>query len=156
MSTFAIRRAVSPEDIARCHDVRRKVFTEEQGYDGAVEIDDIDSECLHWLAVDQDDRGVGTARLYKYSPTVGKIGRVAVLPSTRGSGFGRLLMEAIEKYATDELRFQKLALSSQCPRKGFYEKLGYVAQGEIYLDEGQPHVYMEKIVSASSKCDGSP
>ncbi|KAF9910482.1 hypothetical protein BX616_010848 [Lobosporangium transversale] len=142
--SYTIRRSTTPEDLAKCHEVRFKVFIDEQGYDAAIEVDDIDSQCLHWLAVDQSDQAVGTARLYKYSPTVGKVGRVAVLSSTRGSGLGRLLMEEIEKYVVENTEFEKLALSSQVPRKGFYEKVGFVAQGEVYLEEGQPHVFMEK------------
>ncbi|KAF8970029.1 hypothetical protein BGZ46_010580 [Entomortierella lignicola] len=142
--SYSIRFVNTPEDLAKCHEVRMKVFTHEQGYDADIEIDEIDSKCLHWLAVDQADQGVGTARLYSYSPTVGKVGRVAVLLSTRGSGLGRLLMESLEKYAIENGKFEKLVLSSQVPRKGFYEKVGFVPQGEIYLEEGQPHIHMEK------------
>ncbi|KAG0355372.1 hypothetical protein BGZ54_001182 [Gamsiella multidivaricata] len=121
-----------------------KVFTDEQGYDAASDVDEIDSKCLHWLVVDQNNQGVGTARLYKYSPIVGKVGRVAVLTNIRGSGLGRLLMEAVEQHVLENTQFETLALSSQLPRKGFYEKLGYIAEGEVYLDEGQPHIYMQK------------
>ncbi|KAF9093024.1 hypothetical protein BGX23_003698 [Mortierella sp. AD031] len=145
---FTIRFVETPEDLARCHDVRLKVFSDEQGYDRSVEIDEIDSECLHWVAVDENNEGVGTARLYRYSPTVGKVGRVAVLSSTRGTGLGRLIMGALEQYVIEHTDLEKLALSSQVPRKGFYEKLGYVASGDEYPDEGQPHIYMEKTLPA--------
>lgn len=104
----------------------------------------IDKDCLHWLVVDENDQGVGTARLFKYSDTIGKVGRVAVLSKTRGAGLGRVLMEAAEKHVIENTELTKLALSSQVPRKGFYEKCGFVAEGEIYLEEGQPHVYMTK------------
>ncbi|KAF9144134.1 hypothetical protein BGX30_013672 [Mortierella sp. GBA39] len=147
--TYIVRFVETPEDLAKCHDVRLKVFSDEQGYDRNEEIDKIDSECLHWVAVNTTtNEGVGTARLYKYSPTLGKIGRVAVLSSTRGSGLGRLVMEAIEKYVIEHTVLEKLGLSSQVPRKGFYEKLGYVASGDEYPDEGQPHIYMEKTLPA--------
>ncbi|KAF8944806.1 hypothetical protein BGZ52_010266, partial [Haplosporangium bisporale] len=126
---------------------RYKVFSDEQGYDRSVEVDGLDSECLHWVAVDENGQGIGTARLYKYSPTVGKIGRVAVLSSTRGSGLGRQIMEALEKYVREQVpEMDTLRLSSQWPRRGFYEKLGYECQGDIYPDEGQPHILMEKKV----------
>ncbi|KAF9953791.1 succinate semialdehyde dehydrogenase NADP+ linked [Modicella reniformis] len=104
----------------------------------------IDKDCVHWLAVEEDDQEVGTARLYKYSATVGKVGRVAVLSKTRGSGLGRLLMEAIEQYVIQDTDLETIALSSQVPRKGFYEKFGYVTKGDVYLDEEQPHILMEK------------
>lgn len=94
--------------------------------------------------MDENDQGVGTARLYKYSDTVGKVGRVAVLSRTRGSGLGRVLMETVEQHVLAETDLTTLALSSQVPRKGFYEKCGYMAVGDIYLEEGQPHVYMNK------------
>ncbi|KAF9408528.1 hypothetical protein BGZ94_002281 [Podila epigama] len=127
--------------------IRYKVFSDEQGYDRSIEVDDIDPECLHWVAVDEHGNGLGTARLYRYSPTVGKVGRVAVLSSTRGSGLGRRIMEAVEAYVQEHLKeIDTLALSSQWPRRGFYEKLGYVTKGDIYPDEGQPHILMEKKV----------
>ena len=88
--------------------------------------------------------------MFQYSPTVVKIGRVAVLSSTRGAGLGRLLMETIEQWVRDNLvekGVEKISLSSQLPRKGFYEKLGYVAYGDVYPDEGQPHISMEKPLS---------
>jgi len=53
-------------------------------------------------------------------------------------------MEAIEKWVLQNLDVQTLALSSQVPRMGFYEKMGFVASGDVYPDEGQPHIYMEK------------
>lgn len=34
--------------------------------------------------------------------------------------------------------------NSQCRAQGFYEKIGYVASGETYLDEDCEHIHMEK------------
>ncbi|KAF9584900.1 hypothetical protein BGW38_004764 [Lunasporangiospora selenospora] len=133
--------------MTRCHDVRYKVFSDEQGYDRAIEVDDIDPECLHWVAIDQDGKGLGTARMYLYSPTIGKIGRVAVLSTSRGTGLGKMLMESIEQYVLDKTEIQTLKLSSQVPRQGFYAKLGYIAEGDIYPDEGQPHITMSKTLT---------
>ncbi|GJJ68795.1 hypothetical protein EMPS_01141 [Entomortierella parvispora] len=145
--TYSIRFVETPQDLALCHEVRYKVFTDEQGYDGSIEVDDIDSECKHWVVVDSEGHPVGTARIFLYSPTVAKVGRVAVLSSTRGSGLGRLLMESIEKWVIQNTDVKTLALSSQVPRMGFYERMGFVASGDIYPDEGQPHIYMEKPLS---------
>ncbi|KAI0032955.1 acyl-CoA N-acyltransferase [Vararia minispora EC-137] len=33
-------------------------------------------------------------------------------------------------------------LGSQVPRMGFYARFGYAPEGELYLDEGAPHMYM--------------
>ncbi|KAG0337126.1 hypothetical protein BG004_007763 [Podila humilis] len=128
--------------------IRFTVFSDEQGYAREIEVDDIDPECLHWVAVDEAGKGIGTARLYRYSPSVGKVGRVAVLQSTRGTGLGRQIMEAMERYVAEkELEIEMLVLSSQIPARPFYEKLGYEAVGDVYPDEGQPHIRMEKTIS---------
>ena len=39
---------------------------------------------------------------------------------------------------------EKVVISAQCQARAFYEKLGYTAFGEEYLDEYCPHIDMEK------------
>ena len=39
---------------------------------------------------------------------------------------------------------KKIGISAQVRAAGFYETLGFVRQGEEYLDENCPHIYMEK------------
>ncbi|KAG0230482.1 hypothetical protein BGW42_000903 [Actinomortierella wolfii] len=148
--TISIRLVTSPEDLALCHQVRDIVFTQEQGYPAEIEIDDIDSECLHWLAFDDEtQKPVGTCRVYQKTPQIGKVGRVAVVSTVRGRGVGRDLMVALEAKMREDPAVEKLVLSSQEPRQGFYLKLGYVAHGDVYLEDGQPHVYMEKSLKAA-------
>ncbi|KAF9160189.1 hypothetical protein DFQ26_005787 [Actinomortierella ambigua] len=143
--TITVRFVTSPGDLALCHEVRQIVFTDEQGYPADIDIDEIDSECLHWLAYDEAaKKPVGTCRLYQKTPQIGKVGRVAVVNSLRGRGIGRDLMVAVEAKMREDPAVEKIALSSQEPRQGFYLKLGYVAEGDVYLEDGQPHVYMEK------------
>ena len=43
-----------------------------------------------------------------------------------------------------ELGADKIVLSAQCRVRGFYEKCGYTAYGDIYLDEYCEHIRMEK------------
>ena len=38
----------------------------------------------------------------------------------------------------------KIGISAQVRAAGFYETLGFVRQGEEYLEENCPHIYMEK------------
>lgn len=124
-------------DIATCRMLRRKVFIEEQGVSEADEIDDKDDEAIHMLAT-VDGVPMGSARLILMGD-IGKIGRVCVLPEARGTGLGAALMRA----AVAELRRQpgiaKAKLGAQTHALGFYERLGFVAQGPIYDDAGIPH-----------------
>lgn len=129
-------------DIAACRALRREVFINEQGVSEADEVDGLDDSAIHLLAVD-GDAPVGTARLL-VKGAVGKIGRVCVLPAARGTGLGAALILA----ALEELRrvpgVTEARLGSQSHATGFYEKLGFVVEGDEFLDAGIPHRRMRR------------
>lgn len=131
-----IRVAVT-DDIETCRTLRRRVFIEEQGVSEADEMDGKDDQAIHLLAT-VDGVPMGSARLL-VAGEVGKIGRVCVLPEARGTGLGAAVMEA----AIAELRCQpgvtKAKLGAQTHALGFYERLGFVAEGPVYDDAGIPH-----------------
>jgi predicted GNAT family N-acyltransferase len=128
---MTILRAETKAARAACFAVRRAVFIEEQGIPEAEEWDEEDDTCLHLLA--EDEMGpLGCARLLARGATA-KIGRVAVMPRARGTGLGRRIMEA----ALHEARkagFTEALLESQVAVIGFYETLGFVAEGPEYDD----------------------
>ena len=129
-------------DIATCQRLRRVVFIEEQGVSEADEVDGLDDSAIHLLAFD-GEVPVGTARLLVKGAT-GKIGRVCVLPQARGTGLGAALIGA----ALEELRrvpgVTEAYLGSQSHATGFYEKLGFVVEGEEFQDAGIPHRHMRR------------
>ena len=123
-------------DLPACWELRRTVFIEEQAVPEELEVDGLDDEALHLLAM-LDGRPVGTARMLLKGDT-GKIGRVAVLRELRGQGIGAALIRA----AVEELRGRGLSrakLGSQVHAIPFYEALGFVAEGPVYDDAGIPH-----------------
>ena len=124
------------EDLATCLEIRRVVFTLEQGVSEADEVDGQDPEAVHFLAFDKGEP-IGTARVLM-SETSGKIGRVAVLKSARGMGAGQALIRtAVNEIARRGLR--EAVLGSQVSAIGFYEKLGFAARGPEFMDAGIPH-----------------
>lgn len=129
-------------DIAACRALRRTVFIEEQGVAEADEIDDQDAAAIHLLAT-VDDTSVGTARLL-IKGEIGKIGRVCVLKSHRGTGIGAAIM----RHAITVLRAQPgvttARLGSQTHAIAFYQGLGFAAHGPIYDDAGIPHRDMDR------------
>lgn len=128
---------VETTDLAACHALRRTVFIEEQNVPEADEMDDLDADAIHLLATDDADRPVATARLL-VRDDIGKIGRVCVLTDQRGTGLGAALMRAaIDALAARGVR--QVRLGSQTHAMGFYEKLGFVAEGPVYDDAGIPH-----------------
>jgi len=125
------------DDLATCHALRRVVFIQEQGVPEADELDDLDAQAIHLLAV-LDGRPVGSARLLRLGDT-GKIGRVCVLAQARGTGLGAALIRA----ALAEFRampgIARVKLGAQTHALGFYEKLGFAAYGAEYDDAGIAH-----------------
>lgn len=123
-------------DLAACQDLRRRVFVEEQNVPADLEVDGRDGEAVHLLAT-LDGIPVGTARFLTMGGAA-KIGRVCVLAGYRGAGIGVALIRA----AMAEAKARGLTtatLGAQTSAIGFYERLGYVAEGEEFMDAGIPH-----------------
>ncbi|WP_101697426.1 GNAT family N-acetyltransferase [Clostridium minihomine] len=120
--------------------IRHSVFVEEQGF--CNEFDEIDATAHH-LVIYSGNTPMATGRVFQKADKQFTIGRVAVLKSYRGDGFGRIIMENLENQAR-VLGAETIVLSAQLHAKGFYEALGYQAQGEIYMDQHCPHITMEK------------
>jgi predicted GNAT family N-acyltransferase len=125
------------DDIATCRALRRTVFIEEQGVPEVDEIDDKDDQAIHLLA-QVGGRPVGTARLLVLGD-MGKIGRVCVLPDQRGTGLGAALIRAGVAQFRQMPGLIGVKLSAQTHALAFYERLGFVAYGEDYLDAGIAH-----------------
>lgn len=113
--------------------IRRVVFIDEQQVPQDEEWDGQDPACHHFLAY-LDGNPVGTARLLPD----GHIGRVAVLAEARGTGIGGQLMAAAIATA-QRVGHPQVVLSSQLHALAFYERLGFVAHGETFMDAGIPH-----------------
>lgn len=128
----------------RASELRRRVFIDEQQVPEAEEWDGQDPGCLHFLAC-ENGQPVGTARLLPD----GHIGRVAVLGQARGRGIGlRLMRETIA--AARLLGHEEVVLAAQIQAMPFYERLGFQAYGEEFLDAGIPHRNMRLMLSSCS------
>ena len=121
--------------------IRSEVFVKEQGfYDEYDEFDDIAKHMVMY----SNEEPISTCRIYYNSEKESYIiGRVAVLKEWRGKNIGRRILNAAEEYIREN-GGKSVMLSGQVRVAGFYEKLGYIKQGETYLDEGCPHIWMKK------------
>ena len=135
---------VGRDDAARLQEVlalRTVVFVVEQSVPLEEEVDGLDDPATH-VAVRVAGALVGTARL-RVVDGRGKIERVAVDGRRRGTGLGRVVMAAIE----DQARVSgcpEALLAAQIQVLGFYERLGYVAEGPVFLDANIEHRWMRK------------
>lgn len=141
-NTYTVKILAPGDDLSDAFAVRMAVFVDEQGFDPALEIDELDGSAYHVVLYDRE-RPVATGRVFPgEEPGLYVIGRVAVLPACRG-GAGRMLMAALEQEAK-RLGARAITLGAQCRVRGFYEKLGYSACGEMYYDEFCPHIHMRR------------
>ncbi|MGI6265242.1 MAG: GNAT family N-acetyltransferase, partial [Acutalibacteraceae bacterium] len=111
--------------------LRTVVFVEEQGF--REEFDEIDCRATH-LVIYDGDWPVATGRMFD-DHGAAHIGRVAVRREYRDRHLGAAVMARLEREAASA-GYTKVFLSAQCRVQGFYEKQGYHAVGETYLDEG--------------------
>lgn len=150
-AAYDVRRTATEADWQAVVDVRMRVFVGEQGSPEEEEIDAYDATAAHYCAVRrtgecggaEPERVVATARLVDWGEGTGKIGRLAVLPEHRAAGVGTLLMATLEEEARRR-RMTLLLLDAQCYAIPFYEKLGYAADGPVFLDGGIDHRRMRK------------
>jgi predicted GNAT family N-acyltransferase len=133
-------------DRAGLERVRRAVFIEEQRVPEHEEWDEADAVSRHVLALDAKRDAVGTGRL---DPT-GKIGRVAVLPQYRGSGVGAAIVAHLVTLA-ETLGLAEVHLNAQVDALGFYERLGFRAEGPEFDEVGIPHRRMRRRVGRTDE-----
>jgi predicted GNAT family N-acyltransferase len=148
---YVVRLATWGHDRVHIQHVRRSVFIEEQQIAERDEWDELDPVIPHVLVFIQLASAkrdvVGTGRL---EPT-GKIGRVAVLPPYRGTGAGVAVMRRLLDLAA-ERGFAEVYLNAQASAIGFYERLGFRADGPEFDEVGIPHQRMRRSVG---KRDGT-
>lgn len=146
---FSTSLVTSKDELEAIYAIRVEVFVEEQAVPIEEELDAYDLTAQHFVIrtaqkpADDCNSILGTARLIDKGDKTGKIGRVAVVKQYRGKGAGACLMRYIEVFAK-ERGFQKLILDAQFYAIPFYEKLGYIAEGGIFLDANIEHRFMKK------------
>jgi predicted GNAT family N-acyltransferase len=122
--------------------VRIAVFVDEQQIPREEELDDLDATAVHCVAY-VDGTPVAAGRLVVTPDGYGKIGRMAVLKQHRGTGLGAAVLAALEREGAAR-GLREFHLNAQLSARGFYDRLGYAADGDIYDEVGIPHIAMVK------------
>jgi len=130
---FSIRLAEWPADLEILRSLRQEVFIREQSVPAELEWDGLDAQSRHTLAI-ADGIPIGTGRLLPD----GHIGRMAVLREWRGQGVGSALLASLMDIAR-ELGMRRVLLNAQVHALSFYQRHGFEAEGEEFLDAGIPH-----------------
>lgn len=139
-----IEKIIQDDQLQQAFTIRKKVFVEEQHVPEEEELDHFDvlnGECEHvLLTVENIPVGTGRVRLVD---SYGKLQRVAILQEYRQHGFGKVIILKLEQLAAQR-GATKAKLDAQVHAIGFYEKLGYSVQSDVFMDAGIEHVLMVK------------
>lgn len=127
-------------------DIRMEVFVKGQDVPYELEVDGLDDEARHYVLFDDQEGAVATARIrFLDDQKTVKIERVAVLDKVQGKGYGKAIMlKILEDLKAADSVHEKAILEAQTHALKFYEKLGFAAYGDEFMDAGIPHKKMSQ------------
>jgi predicted GNAT family N-acyltransferase len=139
---FRIEPATWAADAPDLRRVREAVFIDEQRIPPDEEWDEQDARAFHVIARDAQGQPIGTGRL----TTDFHIGRMAVVKDWRGHGVGEAILCTLLETARG-FGYPSILIHAQVYAMPFYERAGFVAEGEEYLEVGIPHRNMRVVLA---------
>lgn len=137
-----IKKAGSDALMDQVLEIRRKVFTEEQGISRQLDNDGKDPMATNVL-LSVNNEVAGTGRIV-IEGSKGTLARIAVLAPFRGKGYARLIIRELEKHGLNK-GVQQFELFPHRYLKEFYESQGYYSEEDkIYHVEGHELIKMIK------------
>ena len=118
---------------------RQEIFLMEQ-HIVCRDFDGVDYDALHCFLW-ENGRVVAYMRAFMQGGEV-HLGRFLTL--RHGEGLGRRLMEEALPVVKEKLGCERISFHAQKHAEGFYQKLGFKTVSEVFLEEGIPHVLMQK------------
>ena len=120
-------------------ELRKEVFVKEQNIPEELEFDQYDNQAVH-IGVYLEDLLIGTIRLIDLGNNLCKIGRFVVKESYRGLGIGKQIIS----YVINNTHYKNYVVHAQVDKIKFYEKCGFVALGNEFIEDGIKHKKMIK------------
>ncbi|MDO4742484.1 MAG: GNAT family N-acetyltransferase [bacterium] len=118
------------EDIKK---IMYEVFCNEQGFTYETVFDCFTQQAFY-VTLSFNQKTFATARFYMTGEDSCKIGKIAVLPEQRAGGYGRLLVGQLLNFAAEK-GVCSVVVGAQQHAIGFYQKLGFKQQGEIFFED---------------------
>ncbi len=137
-------KQLSADELYQLLQLRSEVFVVEQNC-VYQDIDGKDSKALHQLGF-YKGKLVAYARLFdaeQYFPDA-SIGRVVIAKEFRDKKWGHDLMRYAIEVIYLEFHQRKITISAQLYLKKFYEQHQFCKVGDEYLEDGIPHIRMQR------------
>jgi predicted GNAT family N-acyltransferase len=136
-----VRLARDEAEVSAALELREEVFCDEQGVPLEADLDGLDDDALHVVAIENGEL-VGTCRVV-LDGTTARFGRLCVRRDTRGRGLARALLDAAEVHARGA-GAERMTLHAQTSALALYRRAGYEAEGEPFDEEGIEHLRMSR------------
>jgi predicted GNAT family N-acyltransferase len=146
MPNIKIIQAVDPVLIKQVFAIRTEVFVHEQKCLPSEEFDELDAVAQHYLLF-ENELAVATGRFRKTDKGI-KIERIATLNQYRGKGYATELINHLMAVSQNTFEgVQHFYLHAQVSVKPLYEKLGFIAYGNTFIEADIVHQAMEKAIN---------
>jgi len=134
---------LTPRELYLALQLRNEVFVVEQNC-VFQDADNKDQASHHLMGWDEDvlvaySRIVPPGIAYDSFPS---IGRVVTSPTMRRTGIGKILMEQSIEELQKLFGKTSIKLGAQLYLKKFYESFGFLQSGDVYIEDGIPHIEM--------------
>lgn len=141
---FAVKTfsELSVEELYEILKSRNEVFLLEQNI-VCQDLDDMDKQCIHCFFANEN-RVIAYLRAFQSGEDSVTIGRVLTLEHRKGLG-SKLMQKSFEGIK-EHFASKKICVHAQKQAVKFYEKMGFTAVSDEYLEEGIPHISMEKYI----------
>ena len=145
---FKIKQPVTDEEFAQYFELRWRILRAPWGEPRGSEVDEIEDQCFHVAAFEDNDKMVGVGRLQFNSENEAQIRYMAIEKQHEGNGIGRMIVNTLEQEAANR-SIATVVLDAREPAVGFYQKLGYEINKKSYLlfDEIQHYRMVKKLTA---------
>ena len=111
------------------------------------DIDNKDKKAVH-IFLKEKNEIIAYSRVFKEKEYFENpsIGRVVVANKRRMYGVGKKIMNISINYIKQNIKAKSIEISAQKYLKKFYSNLGFVKQGDEYLEDNIPHLRMFLII----------
>ena len=111
------------------------------------DIDNKDEKAVH-IFLKEKNEIIAYSRVFKEKEYFENpsIGRVVVANKRRMYGVGKKIMNISINYIKQNIKAKSIEISAQKYLKKFYSNLGFVQQGDEYLEDNIPHLRMFLII----------
>ncbi len=141
---LTLKPVISSMDMMHVLDIRTKVFIQEQNCPYEIEVvEKEEKESHHYLIYNKEDI-VGTIRYRQTGEREFKIERFAILKEYRGHEYGKKAFQYLVNKISEENTPCTIYFHAQYQLMDYYKSLGFIEEGETFIEADIKHIKMLK------------